>query len=60
MPANGLGISRAAPLDRESCRADSSHQNRTDLVDAQRRRLHARVGRRTVVELEAQECSPVL
>ena len=42
--ANGLGMSRAAPIDREGTRADSSFQNADDLGAAQRRRLHARVG----------------
>ena len=37
---------QSIPLDRESCRADSSHQNANDLGAAQRRRLHSRVGRR--------------
>ena len=40
LPANGLPISRAALLDRESCRADSSLQNSSDLGAAKRRRLH--------------------
>ena len=39
-----MPISRAAPLDRESHRADSSVQNSSDLGAAQRRRLHGRVG----------------
>lgn len=30
---NGLGMNRAAVLDRESCRTDTSRQNRPDLVD---------------------------
>jgi hypothetical protein len=29
---NGLGISRAAPIDRESCRANTSLQNSNDLA----------------------------
>jgi hypothetical protein len=44
---NGLGMSRAAILDRESCRADSSLQNASDRGAAKRRRLHARVGRQS-------------
>ena len=36
-PPNGLGMSRAAILDRESCRADSSLQNANDLGAAKRR-----------------------
>jgi hypothetical protein len=31
-PPNGLGFSRAAPIDRESTRAGSSLQNRPDLA----------------------------
>ena len=42
---NGLGMSRAAVIEREGGRADSNFQNATDLGAAQRRRLHARVGR---------------
>ena len=42
---NGLGISGGALLDREDGRADTSVQKSTDLVGAERRPLHARVGR---------------
>ncbi len=44
-PPNGLPITRAALLDREDIVADSNAQNRPDLVDAQRRRVHGRVSR---------------
>lgn len=44
-PPNGLRISRAAPIDRDYVVADSNPQNRPDRVDAERRRVHARVGR---------------
>jgi hypothetical protein len=43
---NGLPITRAARLDRESGQAKSSVQNRPDLGAAQRRRVHGRVGPR--------------
>ncbi len=43
-PPNELRFSRAAPRDRKSYQAEAKSQNRTDLVDAQRRRLEARVG----------------
>ena len=44
-PSNGLGMSRAAPIEREGDRANSRFQNADDLGAAKRRRLHARVGR---------------
>ena len=44
-PPNGLGMSRAALIDRQGGRADSTCQNAADLGAAQRRRIHARVGR---------------
>jgi len=43
---NGLPISRAAVIDRESCRAEATFQNRYDLGAAKRRRLDGLVGRR--------------
>jgi hypothetical protein len=43
---NGLGISGGAPIDRYGCRADSNLQNSPDLAGAERRPLHAHVGRR--------------
>src|SRR5947207_1761637 len=43
---NGLRFTRAAPLDRESRRAETRLQNRPDLVAAKRRRVEALVGRR--------------
>jgi hypothetical protein len=42
---NGLRFSRAASFDREMLSADTAFQKRTILLDAQRRRLHALVGR---------------
>lgn len=44
-PPNGLCVSHAAPLDRNNLRAESRFQKRSDLADAKRCRLHARVGR---------------
>src|SRR3954453_652225 len=46
LPSNGLALSRAALIDRGKFLAKSNLQNRSDLVDAQRRRLQRRVGRR--------------
>jgi hypothetical protein len=46
MPPNGLGITRAAPIDRDDGRIESSFQNRHDLGATKRRRVHARVGPR--------------
>jgi hypothetical protein len=45
-PPNGLPITRAAWIDREHDRPDTSFQNTDDLVDAERRRVHGRVGPR--------------
>jgi hypothetical protein len=42
--AQRLGISGGATVDRERGRTDSNLQNRTDLVGAKRRPLHALVG----------------
>lgn len=42
--SNVLRITRAAPIDRYECRAESTFQNRYDLEAAQRRRVHALVG----------------
>lgn len=42
---NGLRFTRAALIKRDVFLADSNAQNRPDLVDAQRRRVQARVGR---------------
>jgi hypothetical protein len=44
VPPNGLPITRAAFVDRGKVFADHGAQNRPDLVDAQRRRVHGRVG----------------
>ena len=41
--SNGLAFSCAAPIDRESCRAESCLQNRYDLGAAQRRQLKRHV-----------------
>jgi len=43
MTPNGLPITRAAPIDRESDRVDTSLQNADDLGAAQRRRVHGLV-----------------
>jgi len=43
-PPNGLGISGGALIDRYRCRADADFQKSDDLVGAERRPLHARVG----------------
>jgi hypothetical protein len=44
-PPNGLGVSGGTPIDRNDGRDDTSLQKSPDLVDAQRRPLHARVRR---------------
>jgi len=49
--ANGLGISGGAPIDREDGRANSIFQNSDDLAGAERRPLHARVGRQSRIAL---------
>jgi hypothetical protein len=51
LPPNELPISRAAVIDRDVIIVDSDVQNRRDLVDAQRRRLHGRVGRQRRLRL---------
>jgi hypothetical protein len=44
---NGVGISGGALIDRKSGRADSNLQKSNDLAGAERRPLHARVGRQS-------------
>ncbi len=44
LPPNALPISRAAPIDQQSNRAETNHQNGYDLGAAKRRRLHGLVG----------------
>jgi hypothetical protein len=44
VPSNGLPITRAAPIERDEILSRSDAQNSPDLVDAQRRRVHGRVG----------------
>jgi hypothetical protein len=48
---NGLPISRAAHIDRESYRAESNFQKRADLEAAKRRRLDGLVSRHAGVRL---------
>ena len=43
--SNGLPITRAAAIDRESSKADTRCQNPPDLVAATRHRVHGHVGR---------------
>ena len=48
-----MPITRVAQIDREDVLADANAQNRPDLVDAQRRRVHGRVGRGLVAAFAA-------
>ena len=45
VPPNGLGFSRAAPIDRNACGTNLSVKIGAILLDAQRRRLQRHVGR---------------